>query len=208
MVIAAVMMLASGLVQAQTFDEWFRQKKTQIKYLVEQIAALKAYGAISNKGYGIAKIGLTGISTSKDGDYRQHRHYITSLRKVKPGIRNYSKVVSIYEMKSLIQKYRRFVESYPTGLLRGKEKNYIAGVFNGLVEGCKDLTTELEMVINDEWLQLKDDERISRIDKVYFEMQDRYEFCRSFTGQVKILVGNRLKNKNDRMRLSSLYGIN
>ena len=29
--------------QAQTFAEWFKQKKTQKKYLVQQIAALQVY---------------------------------------------------------------------------------------------------------------------------------------------------------------------
>ena len=41
--------------QAQTFAEWFRQKKTQKQYLIQQIAALQVYIGYAQKGYSIAK---------------------------------------------------------------------------------------------------------------------------------------------------------
>ena len=47
--------LAGGLSQAQTFNEWFRQKATQKKYLIQQIAALQVYLDYVQKGYAIAQ---------------------------------------------------------------------------------------------------------------------------------------------------------
>lgn len=35
--------LCCGPLPAQSFSEWFKQKKTQKKYLLEQIAALQMY---------------------------------------------------------------------------------------------------------------------------------------------------------------------
>ena len=46
--------------KAQTFAEWFQQKKTQIKYLTEQIAALEQYGNYVKQGYRIAQGGWGG----------------------------------------------------------------------------------------------------------------------------------------------------
>jgi 3-phenylpropionate/cinnamic acid dioxygenase small subunit len=54
----------ASLINAQTFDEWFKQKETQIKYLVEQIGALKAYGEVVKRGYDIAHNGLTNVFNS------------------------------------------------------------------------------------------------------------------------------------------------
>jgi 3-phenylpropionate/cinnamic acid dioxygenase small subunit len=49
-----LLVTASG-VYAQNWKEWTQQKKTQIKYLVNQIAALQIYATYVEKGYAIAK---------------------------------------------------------------------------------------------------------------------------------------------------------
>jgi hypothetical protein len=42
---------------AQTWREWTKQKETQIKYLVEQIAAFQTYLGYVKQGYDIAHKG-------------------------------------------------------------------------------------------------------------------------------------------------------
>lgn len=200
-----IFLIAVNLLHAQTIDEWLKQEETQIKYLMEQNGALKAYSEVINKGYDIAQNGLTNIFTSKDGDYNQHSNYFLLLRKVKPAIKNYSKLLSIYKMKGAIDMQQHFAKSLATDWLNDKEKNYIKSVYFNLAEECDDLLTELSMFTSDDELQLKDDERIERIDKIYLEMQDRYEFSMSFNKQVKLLVINRLKEKKETEKLSSRY---
>ena len=195
------------MVHAQTFDEWFKQKETQIKYLVEQIGALKAYGEVMNKGYDIAHNGLTNVFNSKEGDYRQHSNYFLSLWKVTIGVKSYSKVLSILSMKANIEKQCLLIESSATKYLNDKEINYVHSVYANLISGCNDLADELEMVVNDDQLQLKDDERIQRIDKIYLQMQDRHQFSQSFANEIKMLVVGRLKEGNDVNKFYSLYGM-
>ena len=60
---------------------------------------------------------------------------------------------------------------------------------------------------NSEGNKVKDDERLQRIDSIYLEMQDRYQFSRYFISQIKLLVISRLKEKNEVNKLSSLYPI-
>lgn len=43
---------------AQTFAEWFKQKETQKKYLIQQIVAFQMYLGYVQKGYSIAQKGL------------------------------------------------------------------------------------------------------------------------------------------------------
>ena len=71
---------------AQTFAEWFNQKATQRKYLIQQIAALQVYIGYVSKGYSIAKNGLNTIRDIKRGDFNLHNSYLTSLVTVNPKI--------------------------------------------------------------------------------------------------------------------------
>ena len=41
----------SGKTYSQTYEEWFQQTKTQKKYLLQQIAALKVYIGYAEKGF-------------------------------------------------------------------------------------------------------------------------------------------------------------
>ena len=206
-IIVTVFLINAIGVNAQTFDEWFKQKETQIKYLVEQIGALKAYGEVVKRGYDIAHNGLTNVFNSEEGDYKQHSNYFLSLWEVKPGIKSYSKVLSILNMKADIEKQSRLTKSYVTEFLNDKERNYVNSVYASLISGCNDLADELEMVINNDQLQLKDDERIQHIDKIYLQMQDRYEFSQSFANGIKLLVMNRLKEMKEVTKLYSLHGL-
>lgn len=206
-VMIVMLVINASIVNAQTFEEWFRQKETQIKYMVEQIGALKAYGEVVNKGYDIAHNGLTSVFNSKEGDYRQHNNYFLSLWKVKPGVKTYSKVLTILSMKTDIEKQYRQIKSSSTEFLNDKERSYINAVYASLISTCNDLADELEMVVNDGKLQLKDDERIQRIDKIYLQMQDRYQFSQAFASEIKILVINRLKEEGEVNKLSALFGM-
>ena len=73
------MVLCAENLSAQTSSEWFRQKATQKKYLLQQIAALQVYSGYLSKGYSIAKNGLNTIKNIKNGDLLQHSNYFTSL---------------------------------------------------------------------------------------------------------------------------------
>jgi hypothetical protein len=55
----------------QNAQEWTRQKKTQIKYLLQQIAANKVYIEYIEKGYNIARKGLQTIHDIKKGDFKE-----------------------------------------------------------------------------------------------------------------------------------------
>ena len=64
-------------LKAQTFSEWFRQKKTQEKYLIQQIAGLEVYAGYLKKGYKIFDTGSKTISKIKSGDLNMHQLFLT-----------------------------------------------------------------------------------------------------------------------------------
>src|SRR4051812_40101385 len=89
------MLLISTVCNAQTWDEWFRQRKTQIKYLEEQIIALQVYGSYLQAGYKIVQGGLSTIHDIKNGDFNIHKDYFSSLKHVNASIMHNSKTVGV-----------------------------------------------------------------------------------------------------------------
>jgi len=80
---------------AQTFAEWFSQKKTQLKYLTQQIAALEQYGSYVKQGYAISQNGLGNIGGYIKGEYSSHTAYYNALKSVNPAIKGNGKADSI-----------------------------------------------------------------------------------------------------------------
>lgn len=88
-IVALVAYLAVSLpVHAQTWSEWFRQKKTQKKYLLQQIAALKVYIDYAEKGYKIACDGIHAVREIKRGDFNLHDNFLSLYTKSIPPSKN------------------------------------------------------------------------------------------------------------------------
>src|SRR4051812_10433920 len=91
-------------VYGQTWDEWFKQKKTQKKYLLNQIAALKVYAGYAKKGYKIAEMGLTTIGKIKNHDFNLHKDFFASFRSINPKLEDYRKISEMITIQTLLLK--------------------------------------------------------------------------------------------------------
>jgi hypothetical protein len=165
--------LIAGAASAQNADEWLRQQKTQIKYLVQQIASLQAYALVAEKGYNIAKTGLNAISNIKKGDFSLHSDYFSSLKKVNPNVKAYTEIADIIAMQVSILKacHQQKLNMKSSGQFNDNEVSYAGKVFDNLLEDCTEIIDELITVTTNGILQMKDDERIKNIDRLYASMQ-------------------------------------
>lgn len=196
-------------LRAQTFDEWFRQKETQKKYLIQQVAALQVYIELAQKGYAIAKEGLDVIGSFKEGELDLHTGYFNSLKNVNPKIKQYAKVADIMAMQERIvqtcnQTRRRVQQS---DVFNGEEKGYIGRVLDRLLDGCSNVLDELLNVATDGKLKMMDNERLERIDMLYQEMMGQYTFSQSFSNETLLLAMSRIKENNETQTVHALYGI-
>ncbi|MBW7892292.1 MAG: hypothetical protein H3C48_14970 [Chitinophagaceae bacterium] len=195
--------------EAQTWDEWFRQKKTQRKYLLEQIAALKMYNSYLQKGYAIVKDGLHSIGQFKDGELNLHAGFFLSLKTVNPNIKKHPSARAIVDMQlqidKLIKTSRKQVasETYVTGA----ERQYIYRVYDRLLDDCQATIDELETILTDNELELKDDERTRRLDKLLAGTHSQWSFAKNFTNSVALLAVARKKEQKDIEHSRLLYGI-
>lgn len=204
-----ILVSMAGSLKAQTLAEWFQQKKTQKKYLLQQIAALQIYIGYVQKGYQIAKEGLTTIGGFTRGEFNLHSDYFNSLKMVNPAIRKYGKVAGIITLQvKIVENYNstsRKLES--TNAFSNDELNYIRSTFSNLLDDCEKTLDELITVTTDGKLEMKDDERIARIDKLYLDMQDKFNFCNSFSNDAKLLAVSRIKEQTEVKISRALQGI-
>lgn len=200
---------AAGNLKAQTFAEWFQQKKTQKKYLIQQIAALQVYIGYAQKGYKIAKEGLNTIGGFTRGEFNLHTDYFNSLKSINPEVRRYVKVAEIIALQvKIIQNYNRtYRQLNSSDAFSGDELAYIGRVYSRLLDDCDKTLDELITITTDGKLEMKDDERIERIDKLYLDMQDKLTFSQSFSNDAKSLAASRLKDKSDVQTSRVLQGI-
>ena len=189
---------------AQTWDEWFAQKKTQKKYLLQQIAALQTYMTTAKKGYKIASDGIHTISNIKNGEFNLHSLFFNSLKTVNPKIKNAAIVAEIIAYQiAIVNKFKNISKQN----LNSDEVTYISKVYSTVIaESIKDINA-LIGVITDNELQMTDDERIKRIVALHNDMQDKFMFSQSFVNDANILSVQKQGSLNDAVTVKQLYNL-
>jgi hypothetical protein len=198
-VLVSLVILCANNIFAQTWEEWFNQNSTQRKYLLQQIAAFKVYSGYLSKGYSIAKNGLNTIKGFKNGDLIQHTNYFNSLVTVNPKVKRYTRVAEIIALQiSIAKQSASAIKSFKRNPhFTQTEINYLQQVLNSMLADCSKNLNELFSLITDGNFQMKDDERIKAIDKLYADMQDKQQFTRSFCNSATGLSIQRSNEANE-----------
>lgn len=207
--ILIIFCLVAAPAAAQTADEWLNQKATQKKYLLQQIAALQVYIGYAKKGYNIVTSGVNTIRNIKNGDLNLHRDFFNSLKNVNPAIRRYAKVADIiaYQVKIIKQTKGTLQQIRETKQFTETELDYCKQVFDNLLDECMKTVEELILVTTSGKLEMKDDERLKRIDRLYADVQDKYSFTCSFSEDMGILAVQRLGEQMEINRSKLINGI-
>jgi len=200
---------AGSELKAQTFAEWFQQKKTQKEYLVQQIAALRLYIGYLEKGYQIAKQGLSTVSDFTKGEFDLQGDYFSSLKTVNPVIKQNEKIsVFVALLVKITKTYQSTYQLLSNSNTFSKDElGYIQSVFKNLLNDCDKSVDELITVITDKKLEMTDDERIARIEKLFLEMQEKYIFSKSFSADAKSIAASRQREKSDVQTSRALHRI-
>lgn len=190
-------------LSAQTWAEWFKQKKTQKRYLLEQIAALKIYGDYLKKGYQIVDGGLSVVRDITRGEFSLHGAFISSLKKVSPAIRNDVRVAEIIALQ--IQILGSFSEVKAGEYLSAADLAYIGLVQGSVTLDCFNDLEELLLVVTSGKLEMSDDERLKRLAAVYENMLDKSAFVRDFCGNVFGLLRQRKAGEQEIGKVLRMY---
>lgn len=209
MLFVLALIMTIQVCHVQTWREWFRQRKTQIKYLVNQISALKVYTDYLKKGYDIARDGTRLIKDIKDGDFNLHKGYFSSLKSVNPAIKNSSRVIDIISLQvKIIQRFKRLIlYCNQSGQFTTDELRHVQSVYGNLIAKSGNQIDELVRLTTSGELEMKDDERIKRLEVIYLDMKDKYAFTQSYCNETSILAFSRISEKQEVDRSIILNGL-
>jgi hypothetical protein len=209
-VLILILGLCTGLCgQAQTWAEWTRQKKTQIRYLLNQVAANKVYLEYLQQGYRVAETGLSVVRHIKEGDFNLHQEFFGSLKAVNPAIRRYAKVAEMMIIQSAIivecrKTLNRVKESKQ---FTPEEMNHCAQVLGRLLADCVENMERLSALVTGGEMSLTDAARLQRIDELYADMQDKWVFCSSFSDELHLVSMQRLADATDIQQSKIINGL-
>ena len=181
----------------------------QVKLYLQQIAANKALIEYIQKGYKIARTGLTTIGHIRNGEFNLHRDFFGSLQLINPKIKNSTVVADLIGLQVIIgqvcsKQYGRIVNS---NQFDGQEINYINSVFTRLLNHA---ARTLELAINiltAAHYQMSDDERIARLVALNADLRGQFAFVKQFGNNSLVLAGQRRNEKHEVKTVRDLHGI-
>ncbi|OLY94220.1 hypothetical protein SAMN05444008_105210 [Cnuella takakiae] len=206
--IVVVLILGWHVGSAQNADEWLRQRKTQLRYLAEQAAALRMYAGHLERGYGVVQGGLALISDVKTGEFSLHKDYFNSLQNVKPAVRGYWKVGAItLSAHRILGMYLQSGGSLAK--VKVASRQYYQQLFNawsGLLSRLARTLSEVQLSTGSNTFSLQDASRLQQIDRLYDQMQGHEAFAVELYSSSKSIEYNiKLETASGKL-IRSLYG--
>lgn len=208
-ILLVILCTQPATVYCQTMAEWFNQKKTQIKYLAQQIAELQIYLGYVKQGYKIVSGGLNTIHDIKNGEFKLHDLYYKSLELVNPRIRNTPKAKAIISHQLYILRACGAMKD----LLNADDqlpyalKTYIRETIDRLMDGVEKVRKDFEDITTDNAVKMTDSERLERLDALYENSKSLFVFAQKFSSEVVTLISSIQQEKKDDQIMKELHDI-
>jgi len=167
----------------------------QLALNIEKLAQFKSILTSLKKGFDIVSKGYGTVKSLTEGNFNIHKIYLDGLMEVSPSVKKYRKVAGIIDFQiMLVKEYKSAFERFKrSNLLNPNEITYLSNVYENLVNSSLNNLDELLNVITASKLRMSDDERLSTIDNIYADMEDKMGFIRSFNNSTSLLVVQRSK---------------
>jgi len=184
------------------------QELEQLALDIEKLAQMKSILTEMYDGYKILTGGYNTVKSLAEGNFNLHNAFLTSLMTVSPTVKNYVRVADIISAQAtLVSEYKSALHSFQaSGGFSVDELNYITGVYSNLFDESVNNLTQLVTVLTDNQLRMNDAERLSAIDRIYSQMQDKLTFLRTFNSSTGLLLGQRQKSLQETNTLKNLFG--
>lgn len=186
------------------------QEAAQLLLNYEKLRQLEEILDNMYKGYKILTKGYARIKGIAEGNYKLHQVFLDALLDVSPTVRNYKRIPQIINYQRLIVKeyqraYSRFKDD---DNLTAEELKYVKSVYEYLARQSLKNLEELTMIVTASTLRMSDDERLASIDRIFFEVEDKLFFLRSFNNSTQLLIIQRAKERSNVNASEKLNGLN
>ena len=176
---------------------------------IEKLSQLKKILTDMKTGYDIVSKGYGTVKDLTEGNFNLHEAFLNGLFIVNPRLRKYRRVADIiHYQEELLKEYKSaYREFKSSGRFTPEEITYLSDVYGNLFDRSLQNLDELTLVLTDSKLRMTDDERLTAIDRIYKEMQDKLSFLRSFNGRTRLLEKQRAKAHQQAGDLKQLYNL-
>src|SRR4051812_40320639 len=153
-----------------------------------KLAQMKGILKDMKEGYDIVSKGYSTIRDISQGNFNLHEAFLDGLWLVSPTVRKYWKIQGIInDQLQIVKEYKSAFNYYKqSSLLNPNELVYLGQVYNNLFSQSLKGLDELVILITANQLRMSDDERLTGIDRVYNDMQDKLQFLRDFNDQTSV----------------------
>ena len=183
-----ILFLLNSYCRAQTIAEWTEQGATQVKYLLEQIAAQKVYLDRVSKAYDIVQKGADVISDIKQKRFSIHSLYFNSLSLINPRLAGGDCVKDILSKeKKTVQNFLYAQQLIRSSLFSDALRNYVLQVSDNAIIEVSKLTDALIEVFEPSKLNMTDEERMKRVNASASDANAILLFSTSIVQQVRTL---------------------
>jgi hypothetical protein len=185
------------------------QELQQLALNIEKLAQFRQILADLKKGYEIVTTGYNTIKNLSQGNFELHKVFLDGLMEVNPAIRNYKRVGDIISYQVLLVKEYKaaFQHCKASGLFKPDEIEYMGRVYGRLFDASLKNLDDLFTVITANKLRMSDQERLSAINKIFLDMEDKLTFLRHFNNSNAVLSLQRAKEQKEVDNMRQLEGI-
>lgn len=185
----------------------------EIQQLILNIEKLTQFRQIlkdMKKGYEILNGGYNTVKDLSKGNFNLHETFLDALMQVSPTVKNYKRVGDIINYQLLLVKeYKTSIKRLRnSGNFNTGEIAYFEKVYSNLLKESLQNIDQLTSVVTANKMRMSDDERLTAIDKIFNNMQDKVLFLRNFNSNTSILSLQRSKEVNDVRAIRSIYKAN
>jgi len=179
----------------------------QLLLNVEKLSQMKNILKDMKKGYTIISGGYNAIKDISQGNFSLHEVFLDGLMLVSPEVKKYRRVVDIISyQKRIVSEYKSAFSNFKaTGNFNPTEVDYLGRVYKQLFDQSADNLDQLLTIITSSKLRMSDEERLSAIDQIFEDTEDKLMFLRSFNSDALTLSLQREKQRADIKQNLSLY---
>jgi len=161
------------------------------------------------RGYKILSKGYLTIKNVTEGNYKLHNLFLDGLMAINPSVRNYKRIPYIIDyQKLLLKEYKRAYDRFrkdPNFKL--EEIEYLTNVYKHLFDASVRNLEQLLMIVTATQLRMSDEERLKAIDMIFYDMESKLSFLRSFNANTQLLAIQRARANGDINTTRQLYGL-
>ncbi|WP_129715505.1 hypothetical protein [Pedobacter sp. SYP-B3415] len=192
---------STGRLSAQTWQEWFAQKKTQRKYLLEQLLSLKTYAIAAKRGYNFARDGWHLAGDLSKGEFTAHQRYFSSLNSPPGWLSSLPQVQAIRARAASVRNY----------LGELKKLFSLAKIVEQLQPSIRHIEAELlqeERELNSllsNQIRINEAARLARLAKLEQSSIQRWAFTLELLRSASELAARQSKEVNELMRVGGWH---